>query len=50
MSFTFNYLCVRIQREQLQSRLVPHPRLDVSSALRRGERYFLNSNHKLSGA
>lgn len=39
MSFTFNYLCVRVQREQLQSGLVPHPRLDISCALRRGKAF-----------
>lgn len=39
MHFTFNYLCVRIQGEQLQSGLVPHPRLYISGALRRGKAF-----------
>lgn len=39
MYFTFNYLCVRVQGEQLQSGLVPHPRLYISSALRRRKEF-----------
>lgn len=44
MCFACNYLGVRIQGEQLQSRLAPHPRLDISGALRRRNKFNKSVN------